>query len=129
MGNATLRAYQNHRAQMAALEPVVSCGWLPTPRNGKKDGTNYLQGSTVSFTCNEGFILYGSKERTCQDDGTWTGEQPFCITDDKVGFILGAIGCLSALIIMGVMIRLHNRKQDREKKEKPDQMVTLEQTC
>lgn len=129
MGHATLRAYQNHQAQMAALEPVVSCGWLPTPRNGKKDGTNYLQGSTVSFSCNEGFILYGSKERTCQNDGTWTGEQPFCITDDKVGFVLGAIGCLSALIVMGVMIKLHNRKQDREKKEKLGQMVTQEQTC
>lgn len=34
-------------------------------------------------------------------------------TDDNVGFVLGAIGSISALVTMGVMIRLHNRKQDR----------------
>ncbi|XP_070821377.1 sushi domain-containing protein 2 [Chaetodon trifascialis] len=129
MGNATLRAYQNHRAQTAALEPVVSCGWLPTPRNGKKNGTHYLEGNTLSFTCSQGYVLYGSTERTCLKDGTWTGEQPYCITDDNVGFVLGAIGSLSALVTMGVMVHLHNRKQDREKKEKLDQMVTQEQTC
>ncbi|XP_035514372.1 sushi domain-containing protein 2 isoform X1 [Morone saxatilis] len=129
VGNATLRAYQSYRAQMVALEPVVSCGWLPTPRNGKKNGTRYLEGSTLSFTCNEGYILYGSTERTCLDDGTWTGKQTNCITDNNVGFVLGAVGSLLALVTVGVMIKLHNRKQDREKKEKRDQMVTLQQTC
>lgn len=34
-------------------------------------------------------------------------------TDDNVGFVLGAVGSLSALVTMGVMIKLHNRKQDR----------------
>ena len=34
-------------------------------------------------------------------------------SDDKVGFVLGAVGSLSALVTMGVMIHLHNRKQDR----------------
>ncbi|CAK6959813.1 sushi domain-containing protein 2 [Scomber scombrus] len=43
--------------------------------------------------------------------GLWTGEEPYCITDDNVGFILGAGGFLSALITMGVMVKLHNRKQ------------------
>ncbi|XP_049434450.1 sushi domain-containing protein 2 [Epinephelus fuscoguttatus] len=127
MGNATLRAYQSHQAQMKALEPVVSCGWLQTPRNGKKSGTHYLEGNTLSFTCSTGYTLYGSTERTCLDDGTWTGETPYCVTDDKVGFILGAVGSLSALVTMGIMIHRHNRKQDREKKE--DQMMTQEQPC
>lgn len=129
IGNATLRAFQNHQVLMEALEPVVSCGWLPTPRNGKKNGTYYLEGSTLNFSCNDDYILYGSTERTCQNDGTWTGKQPSCITDNNVGFILGAVGSLSALITMGVMIKLHNRKQDRERKEKADQMTTQEQTC
>ncbi|GAA6218625.1 sushi domain-containing protein 2-like [Lates japonicus] len=129
VGNATLRAFQNHQALMEALQPVVSCGWLPTPRNGKKNGTHYLEGDTLSFSCNEGYILYGSTQRACLDDGTWTREQPYCITDDKVGFVLGAVGALSALVTMGVMIKLHNRNQDRERKENPDQMVTQEQTC
>ncbi|XP_070689494.1 sushi domain-containing protein 2 [Pempheris klunzingeri] len=129
MGNATLRAYRHHWALMETLEPVVSCGRLPTPRNGKKNGTHYLDGNTLSFTCNDGYVLFGSTERTCLDDGTWTGEQPYCVTDDNVGFGLGALGSVSALVTMGVMIKLHSRKQDREKKEKQDQMVTQEQTC
>ncbi|KAF3851404.1 hypothetical protein F7725_013176 [Dissostichus mawsoni] len=57
MGNATLGAYQSHLALTEALEQVVSCGWLPTPRNGKKNGTHYLEGSCLSFTCDEGFSL------------------------------------------------------------------------
>ncbi|XP_041644119.1 sushi domain-containing protein 2 [Cheilinus undulatus] len=129
LGNATLKAYQNYRVLMEALEPVLSCGWLPTPRNGKKNGTQYLEGNTLSFTCSKDHILYGSSERTCLQDGTWTGNQPYCITDDKVGFILGAVGALSALVTMGVMIRLHKKKQDREKKEKLDLSATQEQSC
>ncbi|XP_040010330.1 sushi domain-containing protein 2 isoform X2 [Xiphias gladius] len=129
VGNTTLGAYQNLQALMEALRPVVSCGWLPTPRNGKKSGTHYLEGNTLSFSCNEGYRLYGSTQGTCLDDGTWTGEQPYCIADDNVGFVLGTVGSLSALVTMGVMIKLHNRKQDRERKEKPDQMVTQDQTC
>ncbi|XP_026177714.1 sushi domain-containing protein 2 isoform X2 [Mastacembelus armatus] len=112
VGNATLRAYRNHQALMASLEPVVSCGWLPTPRNGRKNGTHYVKGNTLNFSCNDGYKLYGTAQRTCLDDGTWTGEQPYCITDDRVGFVLGSVGSLSALVTMGAMIKLHNRKQD-----------------
>lgn len=46
VGNATLSAYKNHRALMEALEPVVTCGWLPTPKNGKKNGTHYTPRKT-----------------------------------------------------------------------------------
>ncbi|KAM4579563.1 sushi domain-containing protein 2 [Fundulus diaphanus] len=128
VGNATLKAHQHHQALIEALQPVVSCGWLPTPRNGKKNGTHYLQGKTLGFTCNEGYVLYRSTERTCLEEGMWTGEQPYCITDDKVGFILGAFGSLSALVTMGITIKLHNRKKDRERNEKPLEMVTQAQT-
>ncbi|KAM3867425.1 sushi domain-containing protein 2 [Diretmus argenteus] len=129
LGNATLRVYRSHMALMQDLEPVVSCGWLPTPRNGKKNGTHYLEGKTLSFSCNEGYRFYGSPERICLDDGTWTGVQPFCMTDDVLAFVLGAVGSFSALITMGVMIKLHNRKQERGRQEKLGQMATHEQTC
>ncbi|KAM4745424.1 sushi domain-containing protein 2 isoform 2-T2 [Anableps anableps] len=126
VGNATLRAHQDHQALMEALKPV-SCGWLPTPRNGKKNGTHYLQGKTLGFTCKEGYKLYRSTERTCLEEGMWTGEQPYCITDDKVGYILGAVGSLTALITMVITIKLHSRKQARERKEEPLEMVTQSQ--
>ncbi|XP_068460520.1 sushi domain-containing protein 2 [Clinocottus analis] len=127
LGNATLRAFSSHRALVAALEPVVSCGWLPTPRNGRKNGTHYLQRDAVSFLCSEGFTLFGATERTCLGDGTWTGDPPYCVTDSNVGFVLGAVGSLSALVTVGVMIRLHDRKRNRERSG--DVMVTQEQTC
>ncbi|XP_069379123.1 sushi domain-containing protein 2 [Paralichthys olivaceus] len=58
--------------------------WLaPTTQESKEDGTRYLEGNTLSFSCNEGHILYGSTQRTCLDDGTWTGEQPYCIKETK----------------------------------------------
>uniref|UniRef100_A0A672IB95 Sushi domain containing 2 n=1 Tax=Salarias fasciatus TaxID=181472 RepID=A0A672IB95_SALFA len=79
MGNATLRAYRSHQALEKALQPVVSCGWLTTPKNGKKDGTRYLEGDALSFSCDEGYTRHGSAERTCLDDGTWTGQQPQCV--------------------------------------------------
>ncbi|XP_074526830.1 sushi domain-containing protein 2 isoform X2 [Halichoeres trimaculatus] len=129
MGNATLRVYRSYQALMEAVEQVSSCGWLPAPRNGQKNGTSYLEGDTLSFTCGKGYVLYGSVARTCLHDGTWTGEQPYCVTDDHVGFVLGAVGSLSALVTMGVMVKLHSRRQDREKKQKLDQTTAREQTC
>jgi len=58
---------------------VISCGWLGPPANGRKDGTNYLLGSAIHFTCNQGYELAGTKERICQATGAWSGDSPSCI--------------------------------------------------
>lgn len=58
---------------------VISCGWLDHPTNGRKNGTTYLLGSTISFICNQGYELTGSKERICQVTGAWSGDTPSCI--------------------------------------------------
>ena len=34
---------------------------------------------TCSFTCNTGYELTGSTERTCQSDGSWSGSSVSCI--------------------------------------------------
>ncbi|KAK7933417.1 hypothetical protein WMY93_004313 [Mugilogobius chulae] len=120
VGNATLAAFQSHRAQVRDLKPVASCGWLPTPKNGRKNGTHYLEGDTLSFACDQGFVLYGSAERMCLKDETWTGEQPYCITDNPLNYILGAIGITSVFITMSVMIHRHIKKQEREIKSELD---------
>uniref|UniRef100_A0A667ZR99 Sushi domain containing 2 n=1 Tax=Myripristis murdjan TaxID=586833 RepID=A0A667ZR99_9TELE len=74
LGNATRVSYQSHISLVEDLEPVVSCGWLSPPKNGKKEGTTYLQGAMVRLSCDDGYNLEGSKERTCQKDGQWSGE-------------------------------------------------------
>lgn len=58
--------------------PVVSCGWLPPPSNGHKEGMRYLVGSTVHFHCDSGYSLAGAEASTCQTDGTWSQPTPTC---------------------------------------------------
>ena len=40
-------------------------------------GVGY-EGDTCSFTCNTGYGLSGSTERTCQSDGSWSGSDVTC---------------------------------------------------
>ncbi|XP_065502108.1 kremen protein 1 isoform X2 [Caloenas nicobarica] len=79
VGSSTRLSHQNHKLLVENLQPVISCGWLDHPINGRKNGTTYLLGSTISFICNQGYELTGSKERICQVTGTWSGEGPRCI--------------------------------------------------
>jgi len=58
---------------------VQSCGWLSPPNHGQKEGTLYLERATVKFSCNNGYRLYGSQERTCQGDGMWSGKDAHCV--------------------------------------------------
>lgn len=53
----------------------------------------------------------------CFEGSMPDSSEQFCVgmifTDDNVGIVLGAVGSLSALVTMGVMIKLHYRKQER----------------
>ncbi|KAK1159962.1 sushi domain-containing protein 2-like isoform X1 [Acipenser oxyrinchus oxyrinchus] len=88
-GNATKISFQSHVSLVKDLEPVLSCGWLAPPTKGKKEGTTYLVGSTVKFTCNKGYVLTGSAERTCLSTGMWSGDTPHCVSDNILGIVLG----------------------------------------
>ncbi|KAJ7983779.1 hypothetical protein DPEC_G00371450 [Dallia pectoralis] len=62
------------------LKPVVSCGWLAPPTNGKKEGTRYVLGAEVKLSCDRGYVLRGSEKRTCLETGQWSGEITICKT-------------------------------------------------
>ncbi|KAG7480929.1 hypothetical protein MATL_G00061450 [Megalops atlanticus] len=113
MGNATHVSFQSHMSIMTDLVPVVSCGWLAPPKNGQKEGTTYLEGAKVKFSCNKGYVLSGSSERTCQMDGQWSGETTHCVSDNVLGIVLGSVFASMALITMIATIAIHNRKQKR----------------
>lgn len=58
--------------------PAVSCPALQAPAGGRKFGTKYLVEHEVHFACNPGFELLGSSTRTCQANGSWSGQEPRC---------------------------------------------------
>ena len=61
-----------------SFSTVVDCGSLGDPSNGQVTLTGTTVGSTATYECNTGFTLMGNIERTCQDDGDWSGTEPTC---------------------------------------------------
>ncbi|XP_035696822.1 uncharacterized protein LOC118430220 [Branchiostoma floridae] len=58
-------------------DQAMSCPELSFPNNGSRtEGRIY--GDRVTFSCNEGYELIGSVNRTCQANQSWSGVQPNC---------------------------------------------------
>ena len=57
---------------------TVACPVLFAPANGNIDITVTTPGSTVSYSCDPGYVLEGSAMRMCQTNGVWTGSDPVC---------------------------------------------------
>ena len=57
---------------------VVDCFNLTNPANGKVilDRTTFK--AIAIYSCNVGYILIGPTARTCQSNGNWTDNAPFC---------------------------------------------------
>ena len=45
--------------------------------------TDVSTGQTAKYTCDAGFTIIGSDTRTCQADGTWSGNAPVCGSEYK----------------------------------------------
>ncbi|XP_044857293.1 sushi domain-containing protein 2 isoform X7 [Mauremys mutica] len=116
VGNSTRVSHQNHKWLVESLQPVVCCGWLDHPTTGKKEGTNYLLASTIRFSCNQGYRLAGSEERTCQLTGVWSGDTTSCLpgTDNNQAVLFGCIFGILGFVILVLLIFLLCRKQKRQ---------------
>ncbi|XP_065903790.1 adhesion G-protein coupled receptor V1-like [Dysidea avara] len=57
----------------------VNCGNPRQPVNGQVTFTTDYRGSIATYNCNEGYVLCGSRNRTCQPNGLWSGSPPDCI--------------------------------------------------
>lgn len=55
-----------------------TCGDPGTPAHASREAGTFKVRSKVRFTCSVGHTLYGSAERICFPNGTWSGRQPFC---------------------------------------------------
>ncbi|KAG8455052.1 hypothetical protein GDO86_001318 [Hymenochirus boettgeri] len=47
--------------------------------HGYIEALNYSYMSIVHYKCEIGYQIYGSSQRTCQDNKQWDGEEPICI--------------------------------------------------
>ncbi|XP_070582252.1 sushi, von Willebrand factor type A, EGF and pentraxin domain-containing protein 1-like isoform X2 [Ptychodera flava] len=56
----------------------VTCPRQVEPDNGNMFGSTFTYGAQVRFGCGEGYKLIGSEFRTCQEDGTWSGDSASC---------------------------------------------------
>ena len=60
--------------------PVITCT-SPNVQNGDVAGGQsavYRPGASVTFQCHPGYVLWGSREATCQPDGRWAPAVPAC---------------------------------------------------
>ncbi|XP_035682836.1 sushi repeat-containing protein SRPX2-like [Branchiostoma floridae] len=60
----------------------VHCNTLNPPTAGSILGGNEY-GESVQFSCWLGHTLTGNRNRTCQEDGLWSGQQPSCVGKTK----------------------------------------------
>ena len=58
---------------------VIDCGDPGTPWHGYLHGANFHYNSNVTFSCRPQHHLEGDRQRTCQADGQWSGQQPKCL--------------------------------------------------
>ena len=62
---------------------IVQCPGLKDPMNGMVscsliNDLYFSYEDTCSFTCNTDYELSGSNTRTCQSDGSWSGNETNC---------------------------------------------------
>ncbi|XP_041439963.1 CUB and sushi domain-containing protein 2 isoform X1 [Xenopus laevis] len=54
------------------------CGDPGVPFHGLRQGEEFTASSVVRFSCEPGYYLRGSAERSCLTNGSWSGFQPEC---------------------------------------------------
>ena len=64
---------------LLSLLLAKDCGELVTPTNGSSFGNLTTYPHEKIFSCDEGFILRGSRTRQCLPSGNWSGNTTICV--------------------------------------------------
>ena len=72
------RKYERILSLVSTYMAPTVCSELSNPANGGVSWTGLTSGSTATYTCNTGYQLTGAQTRTCQSNGTWSGQAPTC---------------------------------------------------
>ncbi len=63
---------------------MITCAALPKPSNGTRFGCSGNEAMNYAtecrFSCNNGYTGSGSAVRTCEHDGTWSGNDFTCLS-------------------------------------------------
>lgn len=63
------------------LPAAIVCGPPVSIPNGQVVGTEFTWGSSISYSCNQGYQLSLPTVLTCQGSGNWSGEKPQCFRE------------------------------------------------
>ncbi|XP_022792170.1 neural cell adhesion molecule L1.1-like isoform X2 [Stylophora pistillata] len=69
---------KNVMAESNTSLALVNCGDPGSPSNGRRHGSRYWTGESVSFVCDPEYHLTGPATRMCLTSGNWSGRQPSC---------------------------------------------------
>ena len=61
------------------LSAAIECPVLGDIANGAVTLTSRTVGSRATYTCNDGYRLQGDRQRECQRNGRWFGQEPVCV--------------------------------------------------
>uniref|UniRef100_A0A646QE05 Limulus clotting factor C n=1 Tax=Hemiscolopendra marginata TaxID=943146 RepID=A0A646QE05_9MYRI len=79
-GPTTLECLQNAQWSSPPPKCIRECPLVATPVQGSVNLPNgrLNEGVTLNYACNPNYRLIGNAERTCQKDGSWSGDDPIC---------------------------------------------------
>jgi hypothetical protein len=63
------------------LRPAPACALPAQPDRGSANVHGQWVGALAEFTCEPGFLMSGSAQRRCSQNGEWTGKTTFCSKD------------------------------------------------
>lgn len=73
-----LQATQNKMFFFWPVHAAITCPLPDHPDNGRRNNDNNQFEDTISFTCDDGYALRGSRVRRCRADGTFSGTPVTC---------------------------------------------------
>ena len=59
----------------------TACRAPPNPRNGAVRRIETSSGYIALYSCDDGYLLNGSPQRTCLENGMWSGPDRTCTSE------------------------------------------------